>query len=153
MSPVGQFFHKRVNKRDWPMLKFPPSGGSGTCSWCIEPFIACLLVPQRCFISGPLTTGIHDGYALGGLCNFSIDKGINCLGSGSLNTFIIHRTTGMLYSLSCEVETGNDPTSFSEVQFADEIAHTGVNGKHQHLWRCTGCPGQYGTGCYKSSQF
>ena len=92
ISPVGLFFHKRANKRDWPMFKFSPSDGSGTCSWCIEPFIACLLVPQRCFVSRPLTSGMRDGYAHGGLCNFSIDL-------GSVNTYIIHRPTGFVFLL------------------------------------------------------
>ena len=131
LSPVGQYFQKRVNRRDWPMLKFSNSGGSGTCSWCIEPFIACLLVPQQCFIARPLTTGTHDGYALGGLCNFSIDKGLNCIGSGALNTFIIHRPTGMVSSLNIEVETGTDPAFFHDVAIANENANAGVIGQYQ----------------------
>ena len=142
---------KRPNKRDWPMFRFSPCNGAGTCTWCIEPFIACLLVPQRCFVSRPLTTGIHDGHALGGLFNFSIDLGINCLGSGTANTYIIHRPTGTLYSLASETATGNDPPSFTAVSAADEVAHTGVTGKPLYLWRHTECPGQYGTGCYRFS--
>jgi len=151
LSPVGQFWLRRVDKRDWPMLKFSNSGGSGTCNWCLEPFIACLLVPQKCFVSRPMTTGTHHGYGLGGLCNFSIDKGLNCIGSGTLNTFIIHRPTGMVYPLASEVLTGTDPESFHEVAIADEIANAGVIGQHRYLWCHTGCPGQFGSGCYRFS--
>ena len=153
MSPTSQYMLKRPNKRDWPMFRFSPSNGSGTCTWCIEPFIACLLVPQRCFVSRPLATGIHDGYALGGLCNFSIDLGINCIGSGTSNTYIIHRPTGTLSSVSLELSTGNDPPSFIEVSATDDVAYTGVNGKPLYLWRYSDCPGQYGTGCYRFAQY
>ena len=140
LSPTRQFMQKKPNKRDWPMFSFSPSNGSGTCPWCIEPFIACLLVPQRCFVSRPLATGIHDGFALGGLCNFSIDLGLNCIGSGISNTYIIHRPTGTLYSLTSENATGNDPPSFAEVSATDEVAYTGVTGKSLYLWRHADCP-------------
>ena len=153
ISPTIQYMKKRANKRDWPMFRFSPSNGSGTCSWCIEPFIACLLVPQRCFPSRPMTTGIHDGQALGGLCNFSVDLGINCIKSGTSNTYIIHRTTGTIFSVSLEISTGNDPPSFTEVSATDEVAYTGVSGKPLYLWRHSDCPGQYGTGCYRLAQY
>ena len=151
-SSIGQYLKKRPNKRDCPMIRFSPSSGSGTCPWCLEPFIACLLVPQRCFISRPLTTGMHDGYALGGLCNFSIDLGINCIGSGTSNTYIIHRPTGTLYWLTSVVATGNDPASFADVSASGDVANAGISGKPKYLWRHSDCPGQYGTGCYRFSQ-
>ena len=153
MSPVTQYFQKRLVKRDWSMMTVSPSYGTGTCSWCIEPFVTCLLVPQKCFVSRPLTTGIHDGYALGNACNVSIDLGFNCIGSSKANAYIIHRPTGTNFPLALQVNTGIDSIGFAEVATADEIAYEGASGKPQFLWSHIDCPGQFGSGCDRLSQY
>ena len=155
-SPPTLTFHKLPGKRDWPILRYSPTSGSGTCNWCMEPFIISLVLPQKCFIARPLAVDIHNGYALGFTCNVSIDKGVNCIGSSTINTHIVHLPSGTTLPLSQEpldVNFGTNPEGFEEVQCSDEIAFFGVSGTPQFLWKHIGCPGQSGSGCYRLSVF
>ena len=130
-----------------------PKSGSGVSKWCLEPFITALLHPQGCFVARPNTTTVHEGCALGNVCNVSIDLGFNCLASGRVNTYIMHRSTGVLYPLALEVSSSGQPTGTPDpaMERDDEISLAGVTGSPSYLWRHTGCPGPYGTGCFKLS--
>ena len=102
INPVKQSFLTK-NRRDWPEFSFVHKTGSGSAKWCLEPFITALLHPQGCFVARPNTTTVHEGCALGNVCNVSIDLGFNCLRSASVNTSIMHRSTQVLYPLALEV--------------------------------------------------
>ena len=146
-SPPELSFSKKPGKRDWPVLRCSHTSGSGTCSWCLEPFIICLVLPQKCFVARPLTTAIHNGHALGFTCNVPIDKGFNCIGSSTINTHILHLPSGTTFPLSQEPHVkspsfGTNPEGFKEVKSSNEIAFLGVSGTPQFLWKHngSGCP-------------
>ena len=103
-----------------------------------------------------LTAGIIIGYALGFTCNVSIDTVINCIGTSTINTHISHLLSGTTFPLCQEAHAvcfGTNPEGFEEVKSSDEIAFLGVSGTPQFLWKHTGCPGQFGSGCYRLSVF
>ena len=83
----------------------------------------------------------------------SRDLGFDCIRSSKVNTYIMHRSTEVLYPLSLEVASNGQPTGTPDpaIDRDDEIAFIGITGSPSYLWRHTGCPGPYGTGCFKLS--
>ena len=69
----------------------------------------------------------------------------------------MHRSTEVLYPLSLEpitvrpVRQPRAPTATADpaMVLEDEKAFVGVTGSQSYLWRHTGCPGPYGTGCFR----
>ena len=81
--------------------------------------------------------------------SLSRDLGFNCIRSSKVNTYIMHRSTEVLYPLSLEVASNGQPTGTADpaIVLDDEAIFEGVTGSFSYLWRHTGCPGPYGTGC------
>ena len=65
----------------------------------------------------------------------------------------MHRSTQVLSPLALEVSSNGQPTGTPDpaIERDDEIAYEGLTGSPSHLWRQTGCPGPYGTGCFRLS--
>ena len=62
----------------------------------------------------------------------------------------MQRSTQVFYPLALELACVTaDPVR----ALADEIAFAGANGSPLYLWRHTGCPGQFRTGCCRLSSY